>query len=140
VRKYTYRQGIVAAAWLCRLRETKWVAVGNGDLVTPDDAVIRTAQTETLYSNDMFVCDLKETDVKLQLASELKLITVVRAKDLVIISNKFEMANWRSNIGTFFKPIMRLPVFAQTTSMVKLVTCGLASFDSALQMAKGSSA
>jgi hypothetical protein len=83
-RKYTYRQGFVATAWLCKLRETKWIAVGNGDLVTPDAVVIRTAQTETLYSKDLFACEIKEGDVSSQLASELKLITDVRASDLVV--------------------------------------------------------
>jgi hypothetical protein len=82
-RKYTYIQGHVAAAWLCRLRETEWIAVGNGDLVRPDNAVIRNAQTETLYSSNLFVCDIKEADVKPQLTSQLKLITAVRANDLV---------------------------------------------------------
>ena len=82
-RKYTYKKGLVGAAWLCKLRETEWMAVRNGELVTPDRAVIRSAQTETLYSNDLFVCNVKEADVRPELASELKLITAVRASDLV---------------------------------------------------------
>src|SRR5262249_38158119 len=65
------------------LRETAWVAVGKGDLVVPASAVIRTARTETLYSSDSFVCDVEGADLGSALAAELRLITDIRASDLV---------------------------------------------------------
>lgn len=82
-RVYEYSRGSVTAAWICRLRESAWVAVGKGDLVSPASAVIRTPQTEALYESGLFVCDVTESDVASGLASKLTLITDVRASDLV---------------------------------------------------------
>ena len=83
--KYEYERSKVEADWLCRLRETEWVAVGGGELITPEWAVIRTAQTQTLYPPKSFIAGVGPEDLRGEIAEALKLITDVRVSDLVTL-------------------------------------------------------
>jgi hypothetical protein len=80
-RVYTYPRGAVTAAWLNELRETEWVTVGRGERVEPAAAVIKTIETQTLYST--FAVGLDEGDVCDAIVTALHLITDVRVADLV---------------------------------------------------------
>jgi hypothetical protein len=81
--KYRHPKGMVDADWLCRLRDTAWVAVGSGDLRRPSEAVVRSDQTRTLYSADDFIVGIAPGDIAAALAATLKIIVDVRASDLV---------------------------------------------------------
>lgn len=83
--KYEYEKAKIEADWLCRLRETEWVAVGSGELTTPERAVVRTSQTQTLYSPKSFIAGISTEDLRGDFAGALKLITDVRVSDLVIL-------------------------------------------------------
>ena len=80
-RVYTYPKLPVTATWLNELRETEWVAVGQGERVQPSAAVIKSSETETLYST--FVFDLQPGDISIEMAKALHLITDVRVGDLI---------------------------------------------------------
>ncbi|MDK9706387.1 MAG: DUF3883 domain-containing protein [Desulforhopalus sp.] len=79
--KYIYKRGDVTAAWLNDLRDTKWIAVGRGELVEPRFAVLRTPETQTIYQT--FACDVLRKDVHDGLVAALHLITDVRIGDLL---------------------------------------------------------
>ncbi len=79
--KYIHSRGEVTAAWLNELRESDWVAVGRGELVAPDVAVLKTSETQALYQ--VFVCDIALDEVSADCAVALKLIVDVRVGDLV---------------------------------------------------------
>lgn len=81
--KYIWHRGQVAAEWLAHLHEASWVAVGTGALTTPSRAVIRSSQTQTIYAAEDFACGVMPEDVRPAFATTLKLITDVRASDLV---------------------------------------------------------
>lgn len=81
--KYAYVQGEVPSEWLGRLLETAWVAVGTGLLRVPSEAVVRTPQTQTLYGAEDFIFGVTADDLRSGLTAELKIITDVRASDLV---------------------------------------------------------
>lgn len=81
--KYEYEKANVEADWLCLLRETDWVAVGSGELTTPEQAVVRTSQTQTLYSPKSFIAGIGPDDLRGEFAEALRLITDVRVSDLV---------------------------------------------------------
>lgn len=82
-RVYVYERASVTADWLIALRETPWVAVGKGELVQPNEAVIKTLETQTLYASSAFAIDVDLSDVSVDLASSLGLVTSVRVSDLV---------------------------------------------------------
>lgn len=82
-RVYEHERGKVTAVWLCRLREVAWVAVGDGQLVEAERAVIKSVQTQALYQDSEFACGVEEADVSAELAAALRLITEVRVSDLV---------------------------------------------------------
>jgi hypothetical protein len=71
----------VTATWLSELRETEWMAVGNGERVRPAEAVIRSSETQALYST--FAFDLQPGDISPAVAKALHLITDVRVGDLI---------------------------------------------------------
>ena len=83
--KYEYERANVEGDWLCRLRETDWIAVGTGELTTPEQAVVRTTQTQTLYSPKSFIAGIGPEDLRSEFAGALKLITDVRVSDLVTL-------------------------------------------------------
>ncbi|HEY0149637.1 MAG TPA: hypothetical protein VGB70_11630 [Allosphingosinicella sp.] len=83
--KYEYEKARVEADWLCRLRETDWVAVGGGELTTPERAVMRTSQTQTLYSAKNFIASIGPEDLRGEFAEALKLITDVQVSDLITL-------------------------------------------------------
>ena len=83
--KYEYEKAKVEADWLCVLRATDWVAVGGGELTTPERAVVRTPQTQTLYSPKSFIAGIGPEDLCGEFAEVLKLITDVRVSDLVTL-------------------------------------------------------
>jgi hypothetical protein len=80
-RIHTYSTGTVTAAWLNELHETEWVAVGRGERVVPADAVIKTIETQTLYS--IFAVGLEAGDLCDAIATALHLITDVRVAHLL---------------------------------------------------------
>jgi hypothetical protein len=83
--KYEYEKAKIEADWLCRLRESEWIAVGTGELTTPERAVVRTAQTQTLYAAKSFIAGIGVEDLRDDFAQALKLITDVRVSDLVTL-------------------------------------------------------
>lgn len=82
-RIYVYPRAPVTAQWLIRLRETRWVAIGKGDLVTPNEAVVKTQETQTLYANSAFAVGIDLEDFSADFAATLGLVTSVRVSDLV---------------------------------------------------------
>jgi hypothetical protein len=81
--KYWHPRGDVLADWLCLLRETPWVAVGNGELRTPGSSVVRNPQTETLYEAASFIMGLENINLSSEFVAALDLITDVRVSDLI---------------------------------------------------------
>ena len=62
--KYEHEKAKVEAHWLCCLREIDWVAIGGGELTTPEQAVVRTSQTQTLYSPKSFIAGISPEDLR----------------------------------------------------------------------------
>ena len=83
--KHVYDRGEVASEWFGRLSEVAWVAVGTGALRVPGEAVVKTSQTQTIYASEDFIAGVTADDLRSGLASELKIITDVRASDLVAV-------------------------------------------------------
>jgi hypothetical protein len=82
-RVYVYPKAPVTAQWLIQLRETPWVAIGKGELVTPNEAVVRTQETQTLYASTAFAVGIDLGDYSADFAVTLGLVTSVRVGDLV---------------------------------------------------------
>ncbi len=82
-RRYRYSKGDVSAEWLCMLKDTAWIVVGNGDLSEPSKAVLRSPQTETLYDSKTFIAGVEASEINNALAVAIGLITAVRASDLM---------------------------------------------------------
>jgi hypothetical protein len=82
-RVYAYPKASVTAQWLIQLRETPWVAVGKGELVTPNEAVVKTQETQTLYASTAFAVGIDLGDFSTDFAATLGLVTSVRVSDLV---------------------------------------------------------
>ena len=82
-RVYSYDKGPVTADWLIDLREEPWVAVGQGRLVSPASAVVKTAETRTLYQSHAFAVGLQPKAVSRDFAAAIGLITEVRLSDLL---------------------------------------------------------
>ena len=99
-RKYYYPKGKVFADWLCALRDKSWVAVSNGELRTPGAAVIRNAQTETLYETASFIAGLEGINLSSEFASALNLITDVRASDLVKKLEEIRLSGSKEDTAT----------------------------------------
>nr|WP_294814716.1 DUF3883 domain-containing protein [uncultured Sphingomonas sp.] len=78
-----HNKGEVECDWLCRLRETPWIAVGAGDLAVPERAVVKGSQTQTLYGAKSLIAGIAFEDLRGEMPAALKLITDVRASDLV---------------------------------------------------------
>jgi hypothetical protein len=82
-RLHYHPKGKVTSDWLCLLKESAWVVVGNGELSEPSKAVIRSPQTETLYESNTFIFGIDAADVNNDFATSVGLITAVRASDLI---------------------------------------------------------
>lgn len=82
-RVHTYQRASVTAEWLLNLRETPWIAIGKGELATPEQAVVKTPETQSLYANPAFMVDVSTSDFSADIATSLGLITSVRVSDLV---------------------------------------------------------
>jgi hypothetical protein len=85
-RKYIHPRSPVTATWLNELRETDWVAVGRGERVQPSAAVIKSSETQTLYST--FAVDLQPGDISVGIAAALRLVMDVRVGDLITYIEK----------------------------------------------------
>lgn len=79
--KYFYKKGNVTAAWLNTLRSVDWVAVGKGETVFSNIAVLKTPETQTLYQT--FICGVNAKDIDLDFLTALGIITDVRISDLL---------------------------------------------------------
>jgi hypothetical protein len=73
----------IDADWICRLRDQEWVALASGAMRSPEQAVVRTQQTQVAYPPGTFIAGVSGDDVHPGLAAALKLVTDVRASDLV---------------------------------------------------------
>ena len=82
-RVHSYDKAPVTADWLIDLREEPWIAVGRGQLVPPAAAVIKTAETQTLYPSNTFAVSVEPAEIGNDCASALGLITDVRLSDLI---------------------------------------------------------
>lgn len=82
-RVHSYDKAPVTADWLIDLREKPWISIGRGRLVPPSSAVIKTADTKTLYPSNAFAVGIDPNHVHPEFAKELGLITDVRLSDLV---------------------------------------------------------
>ena len=82
-RVYVYPKAPVTTQWLIQLRETQWVAIGNGALVTPNEAVVKTQETQNLYTSAAFAVGIDLEDFSADFAATLGLVTSVRVSDLV---------------------------------------------------------
>ncbi|WP_187313289.1 sacsin N-terminal ATP-binding-like domain-containing protein [Lysobacter capsici] len=82
-RVYVYPRAPVTAQWLIQLRETPWVAVGKGELVTPNEAVVKTQETQTLYANTALAVGIELGDFSADFAATVGLVTSVKVSDLV---------------------------------------------------------
>lgn len=90
--KYAYHRGEVTAEWLCRLHEVRWVVVGTGELSSASQAVIRTTQTLMLYPASACMVGVSAEEIRPAFAAAVKLITDVRASDLVGLLEQFRAA------------------------------------------------
>ena len=82
-RVHSYDKAPVTADWLIDLREEPWISIARGRLVPPSSAVIKTADTKTLYPNSTFAVGIDPKHVRPEFATALSLITDVRLSDLV---------------------------------------------------------
>jgi len=82
-RVYVYLKAPVTAQWLIQLRETPWIAIGKGKLVRPNEAVVKTQETQTLYASTAFAVGIDLGGVNADFAATLGLVTSVRVSDLV---------------------------------------------------------
>ena len=82
-RVYKHDKAPVTADWLIDLREEPWIAVGRGRLVPPASAVVKTADTRTLYPSNAFAVGLEPKTVRNEFAAAIGLITHVRLSDLL---------------------------------------------------------
>ncbi len=82
-RVYVHSKAPVTAQWLIQIRETPWVAIGKGELVTPNEAVVKTQETQTLYASTAFAVGIDLGDFRADFAATLGLVTSVRVSDLV---------------------------------------------------------
>lgn len=82
-RVHVYPRAHVTAQWLIQLRETPWIAIGKGQLVTPSEAVVKTPETQTLYASTAFAVGIDIRDLSAAFAATLGLVTSVRVSDLV---------------------------------------------------------
>jgi Domain of unknown function (DUF3883) len=82
-RVYVHPRAPVTAQWLIQLRETQWVSVGKGELVMPNEAVVKTQETQTLYASTAFAVGVGPGDFSADFAATLGLVTSVRVSDLV---------------------------------------------------------
>ena len=82
-RVYVHPRAPVTAQWLIQLRETPWVAIGKGELVTPNEAVVKTQETQTLYASTAFAVGIDPGDFSADFAATLGLVTSVRVSDLL---------------------------------------------------------
>lgn len=82
-RVYVYARAPVTSQWLIQLRETPWMAIGKGELVTPNQAVVKTQETQTLYASTAFAVGIDLGDVNADFAAALGLVTSVQVSDLV---------------------------------------------------------
>ena len=82
-RVYSYDKAPVTADWLIDLREEPWIAVGRGRLVPPASAVVKTADTRTLYPTSAFAVELEPKTVRNEFADAIGLVTDIRLSDLV---------------------------------------------------------
>lgn len=82
-RVHVYAKAPVTSQWLIQLRETPWIAIGKGELVTPNKAVVRTQETQTLYASTAFAVGIDLGDVNADFAATLGLVTSVQVSDLV---------------------------------------------------------
>ena len=102
-RKYYRTKGKVFADWLCALRDKPWVAVSNGELRTPGTAVVRNAQTETLYETASFIAGLEGINLSSEFASALDLIIDVRASDLVKKLEEVRLSGSKEDAATILQ-------------------------------------
>lgn len=79
--KHFHPRGNVTASWLNTLRDSNWVAVGQGETVLPHEAVLRTPETQTLYRT--FISGVNAKDINYELLNALGIITDVRIGDLL---------------------------------------------------------
>lgn len=92
-RLYTYSKAPVNASWLIMLKEMKWIAIGQRERVSPSAAVIKSAETQTLYSTNAFALGIEPIDIGPDIAATLKLITEVRVSDLVSLLREIRDGN-----------------------------------------------
>jgi hypothetical protein len=81
--KYYHDRDPVTARWLITMREAPWVARASGELVAPSDAVVKSAETQALYSPSSFAFGVELGDVDRHMAATLGLITTIRVSDLL---------------------------------------------------------
>jgi hypothetical protein len=78
-----HEKAAISASWLCRLKDTAWIAVGKGELAPPSTAVIKSAETQTLYPSSAFVVGIEPDEVNPEMAQLLAIRTDVRVSDVV---------------------------------------------------------
>lgn len=94
-RVYVYQRAPVTAQWLIQVRETPWITIGKGKLVTPNEAVVKTQETQTLYASTAFAIGIDLGDFSTDFAVTLGLVTSVRVSDLVQL-----LREMRDGVGT----------------------------------------
>ena len=104
-RVYDYDKAPVTADWLTDLREEPWIAVGRGQPVPPASAVLKTAETQTLYPNSAFAVGVQLGDIEDDCAATLGLITDVRLSDLIEHLLAFATERSPSMMCMFFRYI-----------------------------------
>ncbi|WP_444633244.1 sacsin N-terminal ATP-binding-like domain-containing protein [Cupriavidus oxalaticus] len=83
-RTLTHARGPVTAQWLLTLRETEWIPVGRGTIVTtPVAAVLKSPETIDTYEASAFAFDIEASDIEPEMAAALGLISGIRVSDLV---------------------------------------------------------
>lgn len=73
----------ISSGWLCRLKDTPWIAVGKGELALASTVVVKSPATQPHYPNSAFIVGIELDDVNPDMAARLSIRTEMRVSDVV---------------------------------------------------------
>lgn len=78
-----HEKSSITASWLCRLKDTPWIAVGKGELAPASTVVVKSSATQPHYPNSAFIVGIELNDVNGDMAARLSIRTEMRVSDVV---------------------------------------------------------
>ena len=82
-RKYVYPRGRHDALWFDRLKEVEWVPVGRDRFRRPQDAALKTDETQAIYKADEFVAGIGAAELDEEFVDALGLKARASVDDLL---------------------------------------------------------